>query len=135
VLEFALEYGAPGADLAAPDAKRDIGSVVAQAAPLCRAVIDRLATPTRLPDDYRRRVGETGIGLIRTSRIAAPAVLMDIAGRDALADFAPFSEGVFDMRWIGRCLKLIAVTDYNRLRPHSSLGDRPPISRVHNVRG
>jgi transposase InsO family protein len=24
---------------------------------------------------------------------------------------------------------------YNRIRPHSSLGDRPPISRVHNVRG
>ncbi|HEX8743221.1 MAG TPA: IS481 family transposase [Thermoleophilaceae bacterium] len=24
---------------------------------------------------------------------------------------------------------------YNRFRPHSSLGDRPPISRVHNVRG
>ncbi len=24
---------------------------------------------------------------------------------------------------------------YNRARPHSSLGDRPPISRVHNVRG
>ncbi len=26
-------------------------------------------------------------------------------------------------------------THYNRRRPHSSLGDRPPISRVHNVRG
>jgi transposase InsO family protein len=25
--------------------------------------------------------------------------------------------------------------DYNARRPHSSLGDRPPISRVHNVRG
>jgi len=24
---------------------------------------------------------------------------------------------------------------YNRSRPHSSIGDRPPISRVHNVRG
>jgi transposase InsO family protein len=24
---------------------------------------------------------------------------------------------------------------YNRRRPHSSLGNRPPISRVHNVRG
>jgi transposase InsO family protein len=24
---------------------------------------------------------------------------------------------------------------YNRHRPHSSLGGRPPISRVHNVRG
>jgi transposase InsO family protein len=24
---------------------------------------------------------------------------------------------------------------YNRRRPHSALGDRPPISRVHNVRG
>jgi len=24
---------------------------------------------------------------------------------------------------------------YNHGRPHSSLGDRPPISRVHNVRG
>jgi transposase InsO family protein len=24
---------------------------------------------------------------------------------------------------------------YNRRRPHSSIGDRPPISRIHNVRG
>ncbi len=24
---------------------------------------------------------------------------------------------------------------YNHRRPHSSIGDRPPISRVHNVRG
>jgi transposase InsO family protein len=24
---------------------------------------------------------------------------------------------------------------YNTRRPHSSIGDRPPISRVHNVRG
>ena len=27
------------------------------------------------------------------------------------------------------------LDSYNRTRPHSSLGDRPPISRVHNVRG
>jgi transposase InsO family protein len=27
------------------------------------------------------------------------------------------------------------VRTYNRRRPHSSIGDRPPISRVHNVRG
>ena len=27
------------------------------------------------------------------------------------------------------------LDNYNRRRPHSSLGDRPPISRVHNVRG
>jgi transposase InsO family protein len=27
------------------------------------------------------------------------------------------------------------VRYYNRRRPHSSLGNRPPISRVHNVRG
>jgi transposase InsO family protein len=27
------------------------------------------------------------------------------------------------------------VRYYNRARPHSSLGDRPPLSRVHNVRG
>jgi transposase InsO family protein len=27
------------------------------------------------------------------------------------------------------------VRTYNRRRPHSSLGDRPPISRVHNLRG
>jgi transposase InsO family protein len=27
------------------------------------------------------------------------------------------------------------VRTYNRRRPHSSLGDRPPINRVHNVRG
>ena len=28
----------------------------------------------------------------------------------------------------------VVVDDYNARRPHSSLGDRPPISRVHNVR-
>jgi len=27
------------------------------------------------------------------------------------------------------------LNHYNRTRPHSSLGDKPPISRVHNVRG
>ncbi|MBA3843167.1 MAG: transposase [Actinobacteria bacterium] len=27
------------------------------------------------------------------------------------------------------------LNHYNRTRPHSSPGDRPPISRVHNVRG
>ena len=27
------------------------------------------------------------------------------------------------------------LNHYNRQRPHSSLGDQPPISRVHNVRG
>jgi transposase len=27
------------------------------------------------------------------------------------------------------------LNHYNRTRPHSSLGDRPPISRVHNVHG
>jgi transposase InsO family protein len=27
------------------------------------------------------------------------------------------------------------LDNYNRQRPHSSLGNRPPISRVHNVRG
>jgi transposase InsO family protein len=27
------------------------------------------------------------------------------------------------------------VRYYNRRRPHSSLGDRPPLSRVHNVCG
>jgi len=27
------------------------------------------------------------------------------------------------------------LDNYNRRRPHSSLGDRPPINRVHNVRG
>ncbi|HKU56771.1 MAG TPA: integrase core domain-containing protein, partial [Gaiellaceae bacterium] len=27
------------------------------------------------------------------------------------------------------------LNNYNRRRPHSSIGDRPPISRVHNIRG
>jgi len=27
------------------------------------------------------------------------------------------------------------LDNYNRHRPHSSIGDRPPISRIHNVRG
>ena len=27
------------------------------------------------------------------------------------------------------------IKHYNHRRPHSSIGDRPPISRVHKVRG
>jgi transposase InsO family protein len=27
------------------------------------------------------------------------------------------------------------LDDYNHRRPHSAIGDRPPISRVHNVPG
>jgi transposase InsO family protein len=35
-----------------------------------------------------------------------------------------------------RARALLSFTRYyNRRRPHSSLGDRPPISRVHNVHG
>lgn len=35
-----------------------------------------------------------------------------------------------------RARALLSFTRYyNRRRPHSSLGNRPPISRVHNVRG
>jgi transposase InsO family protein len=35
-----------------------------------------------------------------------------------------------------RARSLLSFTRYyNRQRPHSSLGDRPPISRVHNLRG
>ena len=33
----------------------------------------------------------------------------------------------------GRCHT--GLQHYNTRRPHNSLGDRPPISRVHNVRG
>jgi transposase InsO family protein len=36
----------------------------------------------------------------------------------------------------GRARSLLSfLRYYNRQRPHSSLGDRPPISRIHNVRG
>jgi transposase InsO family protein len=42
-------------------------------------------------------------------------------------------------RWQSSTERLRSLTSflryYNRRRPHSSLGDRPPISRVHNVRG
>jgi hypothetical protein len=34
-----------------------------------------------------------------------------------------------------RTLTSTAIPYYNRHRPHSSLDDRPPISRVHNLRG
>jgi hypothetical protein len=108
-LALHLEYGAPGAGLAAWDARRDIASAIAHAAPLCRDVHSRLARGTDLPDDYRRRVEKTGVALIRTARIAGPAVAMDFAVRNASAELNVFAEGLFGMPWIGRCLKLIAV--------------------------
>jgi transposase InsO family protein len=48
-------------------------------------------------------------------------------------------EWAYAHRWQSSTERLRSLTSflryYNRRRPHSSLGDRPPISRVHNVRG
>jgi transposase InsO family protein len=48
-------------------------------------------------------------------------------------------EWAYAHRWQSSAQRLRSLPSflryYNRRRPHSSLGDRPPISRVHNVRG
>jgi transposase InsO family protein len=48
-------------------------------------------------------------------------------------------EWAYAHRWQSSTERLRSLSSflryYNRRRPHSSLGDRPPISRVHNVRG
>jgi transposase InsO family protein len=48
-------------------------------------------------------------------------------------------EWAYAHRWQSSTERLRSLSSflryYNRHRPHSSLGDRPPISRVHNVRG
>ena len=48
-------------------------------------------------------------------------------------------EWAYAHRWTdshARARSLLSfVRYYNRRRPHSSIGDRPPINRVHNVRG
>ncbi len=48
-------------------------------------------------------------------------------------------EWAYAHRWESSAERLRSLPSflryYNRRRPHSSLGDRPPISRVHNVRG
>jgi transposase InsO family protein len=48
-------------------------------------------------------------------------------------------EWAYAHRWQSSTERLRSLTSflryYNRRRPHRSLGDRPPISRVHNVRG
>ncbi len=49
------------------------------------------------------------------------------------------NEWAYSQRWQSSSARARALSSflryYNRRRPHSSLGDRPPISRVHNVRG
>ena len=48
-------------------------------------------------------------------------------------------ESAYAHRWTdshARARSLLSfVRYYNRRRPHSSIGDRPPINRVHNVHG
>ena len=48
-------------------------------------------------------------------------------------------EWAYAHRWQNSQQRTRALTSfvryYNRRRPHSSIGDRPPISRVHNLRG
>jgi transposase InsO family protein len=48
-------------------------------------------------------------------------------------------EWAYAHRWQSSAERLRSLSSflryYNRRRPHSSLGDRPPISRVHNVCG
>ena len=49
------------------------------------------------------------------------------------------NEWAYSRRWENSHDRARALSSflryYNRRRPHSSLGDRPPISRVHNLRG
>jgi transposase InsO family protein len=49
------------------------------------------------------------------------------------------NEWAYAQRWENSNERARALSSfiryYNRRRPHSSLGDRPPISRVHNLRG
>jgi transposase InsO family protein len=49
------------------------------------------------------------------------------------------NEWAYAHRWENSSQRARALSSfiryYNRRRPHSSLGDRPPISRVHNLRG
>jgi len=49
------------------------------------------------------------------------------------------NEWAYSRRWRSSSERARALSSflryYNRHRPHSSLKDRPPISRVHNVRG
>jgi transposase InsO family protein len=51
----------------------------------------------------------------------------------------PQREWAYAQRWQSSAERLRSLPSflryYNRRRPHSSLGDRPPISRVHNVCG
>jgi transposase InsO family protein len=47
------------------------------------------------------------------------------------------NEWAYAHRWPNSSVRArsLFLRYYNRRRPHSALGDRPPISRVHNVRG
>ena len=49
------------------------------------------------------------------------------------------NEWAYAHRWTSSSERARALSSftryYNRRRPHSSIGDRPPISRVHNLRG
>jgi hypothetical protein len=106
-VETALAYGAPGAELAASDARRDIASAIALAAPLCRDLLEGLAANSQLTPEFRYRFARTGISLIRTSRVAGPAILIDLALHDS-ASFNIHSEGHVLMRWIGEWLVVAA---------------------------
>jgi len=54
--------------------------------------------------------------------------------RDERSYLRAFSPG----RWDGTRRRAALphwLEHYNERRPHSGIGDRPPLSRVHNVRG
>jgi transposase InsO family protein len=115
-LERALQHFAE-LGLAAPQAVMTDNALVYTRSQRFKAILDRIGAKHITPPPYTPRWNGKAERVIRT-----------------LQDEWAYAHHWGSSAQRARALRSF-VRYYNRRRPHSSLGDRPPISRVHNLPG
>lgn len=88
---------------------------------------------------YRARLFAAEITRVKARQIFTPPYTPRWNGKVERFFQTLKREWAYAHSWLSSAERTRAMSSflryYNRRRPHSSLGDRPPISRVHNVRG
>jgi hypothetical protein len=112
---IALEYGPPGAERAAAEARVDFGETVADALHAYRAMRKRIQVDAALDDGYRTHLRAIGIETLRNVRVAGNPILRSYAlGQSPTNVSLPsFAERWVMLTFVGRCLRL-AADSYDR---------------------
>jgi hypothetical protein len=133
-LVLVLEFGAPGAELAAPDARRDLAAALSDAVTSYRRILATVSEDASFSENKREVAVSDGIAALRKARLAAPAALRDVAlghgADDPLANEIGWQISFVSL--VSRCLILIGDANRAEDRLAAALFDADDLDQIEN---